>query len=104
MGNGPVRLVGQLKENHSEQWLQRVNRYTAECMGFRTNNLGLQQMSFQRPPDPVELPSYKWLLTVYSKDILHRLDDIKAAITSTYGSILKMDSTKKVRAVSIIAL
>lgn len=98
LGNGPVRLIGQLKENHSEEWLQRVGRYTSECRGF-LNKPGLQQLTFQKPPEPVDVPSYKWLLTVYSKDILTRLDDIKAAITSTYGSILKMDSTKKVRAV-----
>ncbi|XP_035858117.1 uncharacterized protein LOC116056487 [Sander lucioperca] len=58
--------------------------------------LGNGLLTFQEPPAPVEVPSYKWLLTVYSKDILTRLDDIKAAITSTYGSILKMDSTKKI--------
>ena len=41
-------------------------------------------------------PSCKWLLSVYSQDILTRLDDIKANITSTYGTVLKLDSTKKV--------
>ena len=40
--------------------------------------------------------SVKWLLTVYSQDILTRLDDTKARITSTYGSILKLDYTRKV--------
>ena len=34
--------------------------------------------------------------TVYGQDILSRLDHIKASITSIFGSILKMDSTKKV--------
>ncbi|KAI4796658.1 hypothetical protein KUCAC02_026835 [Chaenocephalus aceratus] len=42
------------------------------------------------------LPSPSWLLTVYGYDIMTRLDDYKARITSTFGSILKMDSTKKV--------
>ncbi|XP_061107847.1 uncharacterized protein LOC133135094 [Conger conger] len=95
LGNGPVRLIGQLRENHSEEWLQRVSRYTSECMGF-LNKPGLQQLTFQEPPPPVPVPNYKWLLTVYSKDILTRLEDIKAALTSTYGSTLKMDSTKKI--------
>ncbi|KAL3065983.1 hypothetical protein OYC64_016008 [Pagothenia borchgrevinki] len=42
------------------------------------------------------LPSPIWLLTVYGYDIMTRLDEYKARITSTFGSILKMDSTKKV--------
>ncbi|KAI4799896.1 hypothetical protein KUCAC02_016435 [Chaenocephalus aceratus] len=42
------------------------------------------------------LPSPIWLLTVYGYDVLTRLDEYKARITSTFRSILKMDSTKKV--------
>lgn len=42
------------------------------------------------------LPSPIWLLTVYGYDVLTRLDEYKARITSTFGSILKMDSTRKV--------
>ncbi|CAL8301230.1 unnamed protein product [Gadus morhua 'NCC'] len=37
----------------------------------------------------------RWLLTVYGKDLMSRMGHIKASITSTFGSILKMDSTKK---------
>lgn len=103
LGNGPVQLINQLKENHSEEWLQRVARYCSECRGF-LNKPGLQQVVFQEPLSAVLVPTYKWLLTVYSKDILSRLDDIKAAVTSIYGSILKMDSTKKVRPVFIAVL
>ncbi|KAG9270336.1 hypothetical protein AMEX_G15275 [Astyanax mexicanus] len=95
LGNGPVRIIGQLKENHSEEWLQRVARYTSECAAFVTSS-GLLPPCFQEPPKLSTVPSYKWLLTVYSQDILNRLEDIKASITSTYGTILKMDSTKKI--------
>ncbi|XP_013861718.1 uncharacterized protein LOC106516080 [Austrofundulus limnaeus] len=42
------------------------------------------------------VPSLVWLLTVYGYDILTHIEDYKARITSTFGSILKMDSTKKV--------
>ncbi|XP_026144138.1 uncharacterized protein LOC113119126 [Carassius auratus] len=95
MGNGPVRIIGQLRENHSEEWLKRALRYTSECVAF-FDNRGLHSLHFQEPPPLASVPSYKWLLTVYSQDILNRLDHIKASITSTYGSILKMDSTKKI--------
>jgi len=50
------------------------------------------------PPSMEPVPTPKWLLAVYVQDILERLDDVKASITSVFGSILKMDSTKKVLA------
>lgn len=96
LGNSPSRIILQLKENHSEEWLQRVARFTSQCAAFMDSSQ-LLQPHFQEPPVPVVLPTYKWLLVVYSQDILNRLEDIKAKITSTYGSILKMDSTKTVR-------
>ncbi|MEQ2219862.1 hypothetical protein XENOCAPTIV_026095, partial [Xenoophorus captivus] len=34
LGIRPVRLIGQLKENRSEEWLKRVPRYTEECAAF----------------------------------------------------------------------
>ena len=33
---------------------------------------------------------------VYVRDVLGRLDDVKAKLTYVYGTVLKMDSTKKV--------
>ncbi len=42
------------------------------------------------------LPSPKWMRTVYIKDVQQRLDDVKAKLTSTFGDVIKMDSTKKV--------
>ncbi|XP_029700477.1 uncharacterized protein isoform X3 [Takifugu rubripes] len=95
LGNSPSRIILQLKENHSEEWLQRVARYTAQCAAFMDASR-LLQPHFQEPPVSAVLPSYKWLLVVYSQDILNRLEDIKAKITSVYGCILKMDSTKTI--------
>lgn len=90
-----MRLIGQLKENHSEEWLKRVARFTKECVSFISKSCLVPQ-TFEEPPKPVALPSFKWLSVVYSQDILYRLEDIKASITSTYGSILKLDSTRKI--------
>ncbi|KAK5611523.1 hypothetical protein CRENBAI_015476 [Crenichthys baileyi] len=48
------------------------------------------------PPPPMPpVPSPVGLLTVYGYDVVTRLEEYKARITSTFGSILKMDSTKK---------
>ncbi|XP_031172172.2 uncharacterized protein LOC116061928 isoform X2 [Sander lucioperca] len=95
LGNSPTRVLKQLRENHTEEWLHRVARYTTECVDF-LQRPGLLPMAFPEPPEPAVVPSCKWLLSVYSQDILTRVDDIKARITSTYGTILKMDSTKKI--------
>lgn len=35
-------------------------------------------------------------MKVYQLDVINRLDYIKASITSQFGAILKMDSTKKI--------
>ena len=53
--------------------------------------------SVRSPPEPVAVPTNRWLLIVYGKDLMSRMDHIKASITSTFGSIFKMDSTKKVK-------
>ncbi|KAI4792192.1 hypothetical protein KUCAC02_033552 [Chaenocephalus aceratus] len=91
LGNSLTRVLKQLRENHTEEWLHRVARYTTECVGFLQG-----PVTFPEPPEPAAVPSCKWLLSVYSQDILARLEEIKARITSTYGSILKMDSTRKI--------
>ena len=101
LGNSSTRLTKQLQEQHSEEWLERVSQYLTECAQF-VNKPGMLRVAFRDPPKPVAVPSYKWLLVVYGQDILTRLEEIKAAITSTYGSILKMDSTKKVIDISKI--
>ncbi|XP_044026052.1 uncharacterized protein LOC122863539 [Siniperca chuatsi] len=95
LGNSTTRVLKELMENHAEEWLHRVARYTTECVDF-LQRPGLLPMAFLEPPEPAVVPSCKWLLSVYSQDILTRLEDIKATITSTYGTILKMDSTKKI--------
>ncbi len=95
LGNSPSRLVRQLRENHSEEWLKRVCRYLGACSDFAVQP-SLHPVKFQDPPKPVAVPSHRWMLAVYGRDILSRIDQIKASITSTFGSILKMDSTKKV--------
>lgn len=95
LGNSSRRLVRQLYANHSEDWLTRLSRYLGECEPF-VDNPSLFQVICQEPPQSMPIPTDRWLLSVYGKDILTRLDHVKASITSTFGTILKMDSTKKV--------
>lgn len=41
-------------------------------------------------------PQARWFLAVYIRDVWQRLSELLAAATSVHGSILKIDSTKKV--------
>ena len=100
LGNSSTRLAKQLRENHSEEWLQRLARYMELCNEFASRPT-LFPVVCQRPPEPVAVPTSRWLMTVYGKDLMSRMGHIKASITSTFGSILKMDSTKKVKRTSI---
>ncbi|XP_053089512.1 uncharacterized protein LOC128318157 [Pangasianodon hypophthalmus] len=77
LGNSPTRLVAkQLKENHGEEWLHHLAHYMEECAVF-ADRPSFLPVAFQEPPEPIEVPTSKWLLTVYGKDIISRLDHIK---------------------------
>lgn len=94
LGNSATKLSKQIKEQHSEAWLNCNLRYLTDCEQFVG---GVANVIFQEPPALHLVPTYKWILFVYSQDILLRLEEIKAKCTSVFGSILKFDSTKKVR-------
>lgn len=94
LGNSCIRLAKHLKENHIEEWLQRLSRYFGKCADF-VDRPSLFPVVCQEPPEPVAVPTNKWLMTVYAKDIMSRMNHIKARITTVFGSVLKMDSTKK---------
>ncbi|XP_030295203.1 uncharacterized protein LOC115595183 [Sparus aurata] len=94
-GSSPARLVNWLKENHREKWLNRSVHYLGECAEFVDQSSPFPVVC-QEPPEPIDIPTSRWLLTLYNRDIFSRLEHIKACVTSTFGSILKMDSTKKI--------
>lgn len=65
--------------NHTEEWLQQ--------------SAWVSHMPFAEPLEPALALSCQWLLAVYSQEIFTGLEDMK---DSTYGTMLKMASTKKV--------
>ncbi|XP_069000216.1 uncharacterized protein [Embiotoca jacksoni] len=93
LGNGAARLHGALRERHSDAWMRTAIRYLGVCEQFVASRSA--RAEFQPPPQMPPVPSPVWLLTVYGYDVLTRLDEYKARITSTFGSVLNMDSTKK---------
>ncbi|XP_056120618.1 uncharacterized protein LOC130097702 [Rhinichthys klamathensis goyatoka] len=94
LGNSATQLYKKLCESHSEAWMRRSIQYLSECRHFMTS--GSIRPQFPPLPEMPKVPSPVWLLTVYSMDVLSRLDELKARVTSVFGLILKMDSTKKV--------
>nr|XP_054600042.1 uncharacterized protein LOC107372644 [Nothobranchius furzeri] len=94
LGNSATQLCNTLREQHSDAWMRRAIQYIGVCEQFLA--LGTTRGQIALPPQMPPVPSPVWLLTVYGYDVLTRLDEYKARITSTFGSILKMDSTKKV--------
>ena len=95
MGNSVTQLFRKLQEQHSKAWMQRVLQYLTACEPF-TTSAAVRPPAFADPPVLPALPKPKWLLAVYARDVLGRLHEVKAKITSIFGSVLKMDSTKKV--------
>ncbi|CAB4020973.1 Hypothetical predicted protein [Paramuricea clavata] len=98
LGNSSTVLQKKMSEQHGEKWLQKSIQYLTECKYFaQASKSGLiLAKEFEEPPKFVPVPKYKWFLTVYVQDIMSRIDHIKASITSTFGRVIKMDSTKKI--------
>ncbi|XP_015252760.1 PREDICTED: uncharacterized protein LOC107099224 [Cyprinodon variegatus] len=93
LGNSATRLYNTLREQHSDAWMRRAIHYLGVCEQFQAL---CSSARFAPPPPMPAVPSPAWLLTVYGYEVALRLEEYKARITSTLGSILKMDSTKKV--------
>lgn len=87
-----------MQEVHSEEWLRRQLCYLTDCERHKKGMLGLRlQVPEYREAIPFPpFPSPRWFLAAYVRDVWSRLPALLAAATSVYGSILKIDSTKKI--------
>ncbi len=94
LGNSVTQLYKKLMEQHGEAWTQRVLQYLSACEPFTRSSL-VQRPVFAEPPLLSALPKPKWLLAVYARDVLGRLHEVKAKITSVLGCVLKMTPQKK---------
>jgi len=69
---------------------------------------GIEYMSVYKPfaarqprviipeiPPQTDVPLPRWLMSDYLRDVMSRIDDVKAKLTSTFGSVLEVVSTKK---------
>ncbi|XP_039514864.1 uncharacterized protein LOC120469743 isoform X3 [Pimephales promelas] len=96
-GNSSSYLQSAIAEAHSEEWARQTIRYLSDCERHMKMATFIPSAAVYLPPPPFRpLPLAQWFETVHSNDILSHVDEMKGVITSTYGRILKMDSTKKI--------
>ncbi|KAI4793352.1 hypothetical protein KUCAC02_032782 [Chaenocephalus aceratus] len=93
LGNSASRLRSFLVEQHTAEWMRRSIHYLNTCRKFLVASVNMPPP--QLPPQMVPVPSCGWLLSTYVLESFTRIEEMKAKVTSTFGSILKMDSTKK---------
>lgn len=99
LGNSTYALQNTLHEIHSEEWIKQNLQYLSYCQrylkGQRLFDRNIQ-IAFEAVEEFKKIPLAQWFLSAYSRDVWSRLDIIKAEISSVFGEILKIDSTKKV--------
>ena len=99
LGNSSTKVCNQVGEQHSEFYMKRLLRFLQAREPFHVkaaSSLFTIAAPNKELPPITPVPKGPWFLSVYVRDVLSRLDEVKAKITSTFGSILKMDSTKTV--------
>ena len=96
LGNSPSALQNTLHELHSEEWLRSHLDYLSNCELHRKSltSLSLVTPDYRQPAPPPPKP--QWFLAACVRDVWSRMEELLAAATSTYGSILKIDSMKKI--------
>jgi len=92
LGNSCTQLYRKIAEQHHLNWLQRGIDYMSVCEPFKARQ---PDLVIPELPSQPEVPQPRWLMSVYLRDVMSRADDVKDKLTSTFGSILKVDSTKK---------
>ena len=98
LGNSPTALQNNLQELHSECWLRRHAEYLRDCIQHATglSSMRLPPQKYEAADEFKVVPSPKWFLACYSRDVWTRLESLKASVTSVFGQILKIDGTKKI--------
>ncbi|EDO38029.1 predicted protein [Nematostella vectensis] len=86
------------EEDEDRERGEKNRKYLTECAHYNkaAERHLVSRPNYEETPTFNPPPKYRWLLSVYALDIMNRMDQIKASITSTFGTILKMDSTKKI--------
>ena len=92
MGNSVTQLYKKLQEQHSEAWMEDVLQYLTACEPF-TRSTVVRPSVFAESPCLPALPKPKWLSAVYVRVVLSQLHEVKAKITSIFGSVYQKGIT-----------
>ncbi|XP_051810083.1 uncharacterized protein LOC110972961 [Acanthochromis polyacanthus] len=95
-GNSSSYLQQAFQEAHSEEWVRSLCEYFTDCEIHKKSCVWQSQAVNAPPPPFCPLPLAQWFETVHANDVAGHLNELKSVITSTFGRILKLDSTKKV--------
>ncbi|KAK9518579.1 hypothetical protein VZT92_023881 [Zoarces viviparus] len=94
LGNSASRLRSYLVEQHTAAWMNSCIRFMSIYKKFMMPGATVPPPPALPAMDPV--PTRQWILSAYATDTFTRLEEMRAKVTSVFGSILKMDSTKKI--------
>ena len=98
LGNSPTSIHTLVNLKHSESYIKRSVMYLEDVKRHRAalkmHCCPAVTYSEVLPMTPVPTP--KWFLSTYARDVMFRKDTLKGSITSVFGEILKIDSTKKI--------
>ena len=98
LGNSPTAVCNDIHELQTEEWMRKFIVYLSDCQCHQQSlkRLNCQSITYVTPPIYKSPQMAKWFLATYIRDVWSRLSYLKASITSVYGAILKIDSTKKI--------
>ena len=75
-----------------------IAEYLRDCIQHATglSSMRLPPQKYEAADEFKVVPSPKWFLACYSRDVWTRLESLKASVTSVFGQIWKIDGTKKI--------
>ncbi|XP_028298158.1 uncharacterized protein LOC114460411 isoform X3 [Gouania willdenowi] len=98
VGNTMAKVWRQVQESHCEDYLHRKDLYTTLLSQLNKPGGIIRTLShqFQRPPTRRELPSPQLLRKAFLISEVENIEDYRTQIMSTFGKVLKYDSTRKI--------
>jgi hypothetical protein len=96
--NSSNSLWNNVTKMHSDEWMRKAVAYLSDCERHKISRkrLGIPDVTCATLPFFHNPPGCKWFLVTYVRDVWSRLPALKSRINSVYGTILKIDSTKKI--------
>lgn len=91
-------LCNDIHELQTKEWLRKTAVYRSDCQRHKQSLelIKCQPITYASPTSYKSPSMVKWFLEKDIRDFWSRLPFLKASITSLYGTIPKIDSTKNI--------